>query len=267
VDHRLSRRTLLLDAALVLAAAATASCTPANGANPTPSATAAPPDGAPVVSWTLTGGFTMAGVLALRPPRLVVYGDGETIADAAYRARLDDDELRTLVDHLVTALGSPDITKRRSAAPVIADAPTTVLKVWNGSTMLSVSAEGLDELRDTAGYPTALYDARDRLASVYKDVTVTAQPYLANRVRVVTEQAPADATGAGALQWPAEVTLPTQGDPTAADVHRADLDGQAARDAVRLLKRDLDQRGAWPTYRTVDGKLVQASWRYLLPDE
>jgi hypothetical protein len=149
---------------------------------------------------------------------------------------------------------------------MVADAPTTVLRVWTGTTMLTASAEALDELRDGGGYPSALYDARDRLGTVYKTVTSTAQPFLADRVRVVTERAPAGATGAGALKWPAEVALPT-GNDAAPDVHKADLDGQAARDAVRLLKRDLDQRGAWPTYRTVDGKLVQASWRFLLPSE
>jgi hypothetical protein len=270
MDHRLSRRTLFSAAAVVLAGAATAGCDPASGAGAGQSPTTNPPDGTPVASWELTGGAATAGLLALRAPRLVVFADGETIADAAYRSRLASDELRGLLDHLVASLRMPGATKRRSGSPSIVDAPTTVFKVWTGHATLAASADGLDEQRDNGTYSSALYDARDRFGLVYKNVVATAQPYLADRVRVVTQDAPA-ATTAEPTPWPAELVVPTgSAVPTAgtgSGVRRADLDGQAARSAVRLLTRDLDQRGAWPTYRTGDGRLVQASWRYLLPNE
>jgi hypothetical protein len=225
--------------------------------------TPAPPGGAPVASWLLTGGFTMPGMQALRPPRLVIYADGETIADAAYRSRIESSELSALLEHLVADLRSPDVGKRKSASPTIADTPTTVFKVWAGSSTLTVSADGLDEFREIGMYASSLYDIRDRLGTVYKDVVATAQPYLADRVRVVTELT----TAGNAAPWPQQLQVPKAADPASDDVKRADLDGQAARDAVRLLTRDLDQRGAWPTYRTPDGQLVRASWRYLLPNE
>jgi hypothetical protein len=263
VRHRLSRRTLLL----TLGAVPLAACSPANGASPSESPTKPPTGDVPWIVWQLTGGREMAGVRALRPARLVVFGDGETIADATYRARLDMTELKTLVARLVTVLKTPDVAKRRSTFVSYVDAQTTVLKVWTEHGTLSASADGLDEYRDQKTYADALYDARDRLGEVYKQVAVTAQPYLADRVRMVTEKAPSAASGDGAKAWPAELAMPTAADPTSADVHGADLDGQPARDVVRLLTRDLDGRGAWPTYKTTDGTLVQASWRYLLPNE
>ena len=262
MDHRLSRRRLLSAAAAVLTTATVGGCDKANGAKPAPTPTSQPPPNTPVASWALIGGFNRPGVLALRPARLVVFADGEAIADAVYRAQLDPDELKDLVDGLLAALTQPDVQKGRSDAPSVIDAATTRLEVWSGTAPVVVSAEALDELRDTDGYPRALYDARDRLAAVHKSVAETAQPYLADRVRVVAEPAGTDASET--RTWPVEVTLGPADDKS---VQRADLTGEAARSAVRMLTRDLDQRGAWPAYRTGGGKLIQASWRYLLPNE
>jgi hypothetical protein len=263
----LSRRLVLAQAVAVLAAAATGACTPANGANPTDAPTQAPPPDRPIASWALTGGFTMAGVRALRPPRLVIYSDGEAIADAAYRTRLDPDDLQSLLNRLASDLRAPSARPTTSIGPSIVDAPTTVLEAWDGQAIQTISAYGLDELRDEKVYGSAWYDARDRLGKVYTTVTATAQPYLGGKVRVVAEPVTAEAPGGTVTPWPAQVALPTVPDPSNHDLVREDLDGQAARDAVRLLTRDLDQRGAWPTYKTADGHLVQASWRYLLPTE
>jgi hypothetical protein len=263
----LSRRAVLAQAVVVLAAAATGACSPANGADPAEPPTQAPPPDRPIASWSLSGGFTMAGVRALRPPRLVIYSDGEAIADAAYRTRLDLDDLQSLLNHLASDLRAPSASPTTSIGPSIVDAPTTVLEAWDGQAVRTISAYGLDELREEKVYGSAWYDARDRLGQVYKTVTVTAQPYLGAKVRVVTEPVVAGAGGTTTAPWPAHVALPSTPDPSNPDLAREDLDGQAARDAVRLLTRDLDQRGAWPTYRTADGHLVQASWRYLLPTE
>jgi hypothetical protein len=264
----LSRRTALAQAvAVVLVAAGAGGCTPASGASPTQSPTQTPPPDKPVVSWTVTGGFTIAGVAALRPPRLVVYSDGETIADAAYRTRLQPDDLQSLLDHLAADLRAPSASPTTSIGPSIVDAPTTVLSAWDGNAIRTISVYGLDELRDEKVYGSAWYDARDRLGQLYKTVTATAQPYLGVKVRVVTEPVAPGTKATSPLPWPAQVALPTAPEPSNHELTREDLEGQAARDAVRLLTRDLDQRGAWPTYKTADGQLVQASWRYLLPSE
>jgi hypothetical protein len=251
----------------VLAAAATGACTAASGANPTDTPTQAPPPDRPIASWSLTGGFTMAGVQALRPPRLVIYSDGEAIADAAYRTRLDLDDLQSLLNRLASDLRAPSASPTTSIGPSILDAPTTVLEAWDGQAIRTISAYGLDELRQEKVYGSAWYDARDRLGQVYKTVTATAQPYLGAKVLVVAKPVVDENSGAPVLPWPTQLALPSVPDPANPDLVREDLEGQAARDAVRLLTRDLDQRGAWPTYQTADGHLVQASWRYLLPTE
>lgn len=265
MDHGLTRRSLLAGAAALIAATATASCDSALGASPAPSTPSRPPDDIPVASWCLDGDPDLPAVRAIRPPILVIFADGSAIADAAYQSRLDGTALAGLLSHLLSALTGPAATAQHTPAPSIVDAPTTVLGVWTGATTVSVKVPGLDELRTRGVYGSALYDARDRLASVYKTVTSTALPYLSDRVRVVTE-AVASST-ATVTPWPAALALPTAAAGQDTAIHQSDLDGDAARSAVRLLTRDLDHKGAWPTYRTADGHLVRASWRYLLPSE
>jgi hypothetical protein len=272
----LTRRGLL---AGVAAAFALAACDDAPGATPTPTPSFDPPDDAPLAVWEVTGGFTAAGLSALRAPRLVVYGDGDAIADAAYRSRLDPDQLHALATSLVDDLHSAATPKEKTPAPTIADAPVTKVSVWSPTGTLTFTAEGLDERKHDHVYSDALYDARDRLAAVHKAVSATAQPYLAARVRVVAVPAldgTAGSAGMGnpitadpsasssVIAWPPDIRLPA---PDGQGLRKADLDGDAARAAVRMLTRDLDQRGAWPGYRMGDGTIVRASWRYLLPSE
>jgi hypothetical protein len=273
MDHGLTRRGLL---AGLLAAATLSACDGTPGVTPTPAASFDPPQDEPVATWELTGGLTSAGIAALRPPRLVVYGDGDVIADATYRSRLDPDQLRTLANGLADDLRASTSQKKPTPTPTILDAPVTKVSVWSSTGPLTFTAEGLDELKADHVYADVLYDARDRLAAVHKTVSATAQPYLATRVRVVAVPALEGQAGTGgpivtdpspaatATPWPTGVQLPG---PDSEGLRRTDLDGDAARAAVRMLTRDLDQRGAWPTYRMADGTVVRASWRYLLPNE
>ncbi|MGI5244626.1 hypothetical protein [Dactylosporangium sp. CA-139066] len=274
MDHRLTRRGLL---AGTLATFALSACDDAPGAVPTPTPSFDPPADQALATWELTGGYTLPGLSALRPPRLVVYGDGDTIADAAYRSRLDPDQLRALATAVAGDLRTAATQKKPTSTPTIADAPVTKVSVWSPTGPLSFTAEGLDELKSDHAYADVLYDARDRLAAVHKAVSATAQPYLATRVRVVAVPAfegtagssglgtpAADPSASAAVVWPTDIKLPS---PDAEGLRRADMDGDAARAAVRMLTRDLDQRGAWPTYRMPDGTTVRASWRYLLPSE
>nr|BFE62691.1 hypothetical protein GCM10020063_072170 [Dactylosporangium thailandense] len=273
MDHRMTRRGLL---AGFFAAATLSACDGAPLVTPTPTTSFNPPQDQPIATWELTGGFTAAGIAALRPPRLVVYGDGDAIADATYRSRLDPDQLRTLAGGIADDLRAGASQKKPTPSMTIADAPVTKVSVWSPTGPLTFTAEGLDELKSDHVYADVLYDARDRLAAVHKTVSATAQPYLATRVRVVAVPALEGQAGTGTPivpdpspsatvnPWPSGVTLPS---PDAEGLRRTDLDGDAARAAVRMLTRDLDQRGAWPTYRMADGTVVRASWRYLLPTE
>jgi hypothetical protein len=219
----------------------------------------------------LDGDLDRPAVRAIRAPMLVVFADGSAIADAAYQSRLDVSALASLLTHLLSALKDPAVTATHTPPPSTVDAPLTVFDIWTGSTTLRVQAAALDELRDRGVYGSTLYDARDRLATVYKTVTSTSLPYLSDRVRVVTETV-TTSSGSTVTPWPAGLALPT-GSPSSAPsgspttILQSDLDGDAARAAVRLLTRDLDHKGAWPTYSTPDGALRQASWRYLLPSE
>jgi len=271
MDHRLTRRGLL---AGLFAAATLAACDSDPAAAPAPTDSFNPPPDQPLATWELTGGFTAAGIAALRPPRLVVYGDGDAIADATYRSRLDPDQLRALANGLADDLRAGASQKKPTPTPTIIDAPVTKVSVWTPTGPLAFTAEGLDELKPDRVYADVLYDARDRLATVHKTVSATAQPYVTTRVRVVAVPALEGQAGTGspavpdpsptASGWPPGIALPS---PDAEGLRRADLDGDAARAAVRMLTRDLDQRGAWPSYRMTDGTMVRASWRYLLPTE
>lgn len=262
MQRRTLLRGILAAGGLGAAGLSTTGCRPApSGATPG-TGPSTPPGGAPVALWKMTGGYVDRGLSALRPPRLAVYADGEVIADATYRMTLPADELATLLGKLVSDLKAPTTGRPSGSATGVVDAPTTVLRVWSGSTQLEAAAVGLDELRDRNVYSAAVYAARDRMGTLHRKVASTAQPYLAERVRVVVD------TGTEAPDmrpWPSTMTIPSATGPDVARV--ADLDGDPAREAVRLLTRDLDHRGDWPTYQTADGRLLRASWRYLLPDE
>ncbi|GAA3187766.1 hypothetical protein ACFO1B_10945 [Dactylosporangium siamense] len=262
MDHRLSRRGLVVGSAAALLASALGGCDGTPLTTPTEAPTMRPPDGTPLAVWELTSELVGTAMLALRAPRLVVFGDGDAIADAAYRSRLDADELQSLNTGLLADLRSSDAQKQRTAAPPIPGAPVTKVSTWTPSGVLTFTAEGLDELKTERVYADVLYDARDRLAAIHKTVSATAQPYLADRIRLVAM--PVDGEPATVNTWPPDVALPA---PDAGALRKADLSGDAARAVVRTLTRDLDQRGAWPAYATAGGDIVRASWRYLLPNE
>lgn len=255
------RRTLLLGAAAALVAGG---CSRSGGTTSRTTARATiPPGTAPVACWALDGGSTPAGLLALRPPRLAVYRDGQVIADAAYRSDLPAEDVATLITRLADDLHGPEAAKRRDGVSPGSEAPTTVLTVRSTRGNFSARAVALDELRDREGYPSSLYDARDQLGTVHERVVSAGQPYTAERVRLVAEYD--RRTPAEIRDWPQAVDPPA--DAVASGVHAVDLSGDAARNVVRSLVRDLDLNGAWPAYRTADGRVLCATWRYLLPDE
>ena len=234
------RRILMLGLATVMAIAG---CSNAGGTTGNPTSNTAIPAGtAPVVSWSLSGGDLAAGQLALRPPRLVVYATGEVIADAAYRSDLPNADIASLIARLSEDLRGSDATKRRDGVLAAPNAPTTVLSVRSNRDTISASAAGLDELRQKDGYPATLYDARDRIEAIHERVVSSGQPYTADRILLVTETDLVDAPAPE--PWPSSITLPVREGP--GNVRIENLDGQYARDTVRLMARDLDLNGAWP---------------------
>lgn len=259
------RRTLLLSTA---ALAAASGCSHSGGTQPSSSALPATPGSEPVITWALTGGYPSTGRLALRPPRLVVYPDGEIIADAAYRSDLTNPDLTELVAKVAAALKGTDPAKRREGVSLVANAETTVLTLRTAAGTVTARAPALDELRSKNGYPAALYDARDRIMTVQQRVVSASQPYTADRVLLVLEVCSSSPL-AEVEPWPAAISLPQETSPEAvqAGVQTLALDGQNARDVVRLIARDLDSNGSWAVYRTTSGQILRACWRYRLPNE
>jgi hypothetical protein len=268
----LPRRTLFRGAGAVLVVTgltatglSTGGCDRAGSATPQDGPSLGPSGGPAVITWGLEGGYNDAAIIAIRPQRLAIYADGVTIADAAYRSTLTASEFQDLRKRLVDDLRAPHTVARTDGTSVgVIDAPTTVITVVTDGVRLQARADALDDLREEAKYSATLYDARDRLGSVYKDVVATAQPYLAERVRLVAAELGEGTESRDVQRWPAEVPLPTK---QRNGVRYADLDGETARQAVRLFTRDLDHRGAWPVYEVTDGTRLRAAWRYLLPDE
>ncbi|TMR95755.1 hypothetical protein [Nonomuraea basaltis] len=235
------------------------------GQDGTPEASGAPatvsPEGdRPVAVWRLEGGFLQPGLLAIRPPRVVVYGEGQAIVDAARTLRLSQAELSDLVSALARDLsGQPATATPRPGTPVVMDAPTTVLGVRAaGGEMREVRIPALDESGD--GYAGPLLNARARLDRLAQRAATEGQDYSSERVRLVAEET----QGGKARAWPEGVPEPPG---TGAPVHTRDLSGNAASAAARLIPYDAGQQGDWPVYRAPSGVSLAVSWRYLLPDE
>ena len=104
----------------------------------------------------------------------------------AYRSRLDPDQLQSLYTGLLADLRSSDAQKQRTAASPVAGAAVTKVSMWSPTGVLDVHRRGTRRAQDPSmSTPTRYYDARDRLAAMHKTVSATAQPYLADRVRLV----------------------------------------------------------------------------------
>jgi hypothetical protein len=261
------RRTLLLSTA---ALAAASGCSHSGGTQPASSPQPRTTGSEPVITWALTEGYTSAGRRALRPPRLVIYPDGQVIADATYRSDLSDATITDLVAKVAEDHKGPDPAKRKDGLSAVANTATTVFTVRTSNGTCTASAQSLDELRPKGGYPAALYDARDRIATVHQRVASSGQPYVSDQVLLVLEPLTSSPV-AGVQPWPADLKLPAAAaSPSGtmpSEVQTVTCSGQNARDVVRLIARDLDANGSWQVYRTSTGQLLRASWRYRLPNE
>jgi hypothetical protein len=214
----------------------------------------------PVVDWDWFGGFAGPGVDVLHASRLVAYPDGLVVADADRQSRLDGGSLRDLRRRMVTVLADPASIRRRPGAPVIADAPTARFAVRSADgTLYTVAVNALDESRPAHAYPQRLYRLSERLGAVHQRVLSSGTAYRPEAVRLV---AVLDSTSApsAAAPWPHGLSVP----PIAPGglTGQINLRGRPARAAIQQIPRR-----NWPLYRTVDGLLLRAAWRFLLPHE
>lgn len=252
----MDRRSFLVSAGTVMAGATIFGAGPA-AADESGNATRT----GPVVDWEWVGGFVTPGVTALRAPRLVAYPDGLTITDADHQSRLGREDLSDLRRHMATVLADPASTRRRPGAPIIADAPATRFAVRAAhGTLYTADVEALDEYRPGHAYPRRLYRLADHLGAVHRRVRSTGVAYQPAAVRLVavadSGSAPSTATA-----WPQGVPVPAISQD--ALVGQLALRGPVARAVIRTIPR----RDPWPAYRTGDGRLLRAAWRFLLPHE
>jgi hypothetical protein len=222
----------------------------------------------PVFSWERFGGFVGPGIDPLTAPRLAVYGDRTAVADAARTFRLAPGALFQLQRHAVEVLSNPANLRRRPGAPIIADAPSTRFEAADprrSRHRYSATVEALEEYRDHRAYPRPLYGLLDDAAALRQHTLDAGRPFTPDAVRlvvVVFDQINGDPNGT-ILDWPAGVPVPPIAEPRR--IGRLDLHGRPARRVVRGIPDRRD--GLWQTFRTGNGMLLQAAWRYLLPHE
>ncbi|MFB4264046.1 hypothetical protein [Nonomuraea sp. GTA35] len=210
-------------------------------------------DGRPVAMWLHVGGLAASGLVAVRPPSLVVYADGRAIADATHELRLPPAEVETLVKELGRELaGQPATASPRPGTPTVYDAPATVLGVDSGGGMREVHVPHLDMTRDA--YAPALAGADDRLSRLADLAAAKGRPYTNTRVRLSAQRL--NAPGIDADPWPRGLPAPPRKE-------TEDYKGDKARKIARLVPAD----GGRHVYRTPSGEHIALSWRYLLPHE
>lgn len=205
------------------------------------------------------GGFVPPGWTFIEAPPVVVYSDGRAVADAHRVLTLSLPEVAALVRDLRRDLRGLGATAKSTESEFVADAPSTVLEVRTpAGGVQSVSAYALGIVD---GYPEALEDARDRMASLAERVTQQGTVFTGQRVRLVAEER---TDGKVVMDWPAAVPVPPK---NSAGVRVADLDGPSAAALVDAIPPVQELDGPWPVLRLPDGSLVGVAWRYLLPDE
>ncbi|WP_146103578.1 hypothetical protein [Nonomuraea solani] len=211
----------------------------------------------PVTQWSHVGGLMAPGLVAVRPPLLVLYADGLAIADTTHELRLPPAEVEALVKALDRDLtGQPATATPKPGSRRVLDAPITILGVDSGTGMREVYVPHLENTPDS--YAPALIDARDRLSRLADRVTGTGRKYTTDRVRLYAEHL--TTAQAEVKPWPQGVPLPPETQPRSG---RKNYKGNKARTIARLIPRD----GRWNIYRTSSGELIALAWHYLLPHE
>ncbi|GAA0415249.1 hypothetical protein [Acrocarpospora corrugata] len=213
-----------------------------------------------VALWGAEGGFVTPTTNTLRPPRVVVYGDGQVIADAVKTFKLTEAQVGETVAAMEKLLaGQPPTATPKPDAPMVTDVPTTVLAVRaKDGRLLEVRVPALDQV--AAYYPKELPEAKKLMEGLATRATAEGTDYVATRARMVAETAP-DPQGTVSA-WPAGVPEPSG---TVDPVWKKDLDEAATTAIVKAVPAGGENRQA--LFKTASGATFVVSWRYLLPDE
>jgi hypothetical protein len=213
-----------------------------------------------VASWSSVGGMTPTSYRVMQPPLLMVYSDGQAVANARRVVRLSPTELTSLVRDLRGDLRGMDNATSDDARN-IADGASTMFQVRLGDgTLQTLSFAALGSVHD---YPSQLDRADDRMGKLYKRAD-GGSAYRSDRVRLALDP---NATGQGAPErsWPAAVAVPAT---DRYGMASADLAGEQARAVVAGMPDAQYQAPApWPLYRRPDGTRYAVAWRYLGPEE
>ncbi len=305
VRGRMSNRTLL-PAALLLVAIGAAACSGAAGPISSPAATAAVtpdassaaspspsvqglahPTGADqiVLRYDSAGGFVPPEFLAARVPYFTLYGDGRivfvqtsaapstgdiSVGQPLRTARLSEEQIQSLLEFALDD-GGLAIARETYNTPMIADAPTAVFTINADNDSKTVSAMGLGH--DPAPGPDAavlerLATLADRLYDFDQGGSLASDPYVATAYRGVLTDA-SGVAGVPVRAWPWPHLEPSDftlpKDPNVLQQATHTL----TPDDVAALKVDGSQNGiaAGIWVRTDDGKLYSLVIRPLLPDE
>ncbi|TQS11257.1 hypothetical protein [Microbispora hainanensis] len=246
---------------MILLLAVTALTAACGGVEPDTSAAVADDGPAqPVAVLGAEGGFVTATMNVLRPPRVVLYGDGLVIADASRQMTLTDAETGEVVARLEKDLaGQPPTATPKPGAPSVTDLPDTVLGVrGKDGKMLEVRVPALQQLADF--YPKELVDAKKAMEDLATRAAEEGAGYVATRVRLVAEGA--ESAEGKPSPWPEGVPEPSG---TVDPVWQKDLEGAAASAVTKAVPAG--QEYGRSLFTTGSGQVFVLSWRYLLPHE
>ncbi|MEU8175631.1 hypothetical protein AB0C14_22370 [Microbispora hainanensis] len=246
---------------MILMLAVTALTAACGGADSDTSAAAAADGPAqPVAVLRAEGGFVTATMNVLRPPRVVLYGDGLVIVDASKQMTLTDAETGEVVARLEKDLtGQPPTATPKPGAPSVTDLPDTVLGVrGKDGKMSEVRVPALQQLADF--YPKELLDAKKVMEDLATRAAEEGAGYVATRVRVVAEGA--DSAEGKPSPWPEGVPEPSG---TIDPVWQQDVEGAAASAIAKAVPAG--QEYGRSLFTTGSGQTFVLSWRYLLPHE
>ncbi|XVQ85320.1 hypothetical protein ACQP2K_42070 [Microbispora siamensis] len=246
---------------MILLMAVTALTTACGGVEPDTTAAAADDGPAkPVALWGAEGGYVTATMNALRPPRVVLYGDGLVIVDASKQMTLTDAEAGEVVARMEEYLGGqPPTAKPKPGAPSVTDVPDTVLGVrGKDGKMLEVRVPALEQL--AAFYPKQLVDAKKLMEGLATRAVAEGADYVATRVRMVAEGV--ESAEGKPSPWPKGVPEPSG---VVDPVWQKDVEGAAVSAITKAVPAG--QKYDRPLFRTSSGTVFTLSWRYLLPHE
>jgi hypothetical protein len=212
-------------------------------------------DHRPVFKWERFGGFVAPGTDPLAAPRLAVYAGGLAVADATRSTWLPGRVVAEIRHRAVDVLSHPANLKRRSGAPIIVDAPQTRFTAGRRTGVV----DALEEYRGHHAYPKPLYDLLDDAAALRERVLGTGRLFRPAAVRLVVVRLDAPPPGGSPKPWPDGVAVPP------IDPNRRTGQSNVYGDAARRVTDSMS--ATWQLLRTRTGDVLEAAWRYLLPDE